>query len=119
MRVVLYTYDFEPITVLNLDGRIMEYIIKRGHVRWPVPEIEVYTDRPVDDIAPVGFRTVTIYGEPLYRRDVKSWILFTRDEADAMLLKSTFLPGQVKELIDEREAAFNKGALAAIRMLLR
>lgn len=96
MNVVLYTQDFEPITVLDLPQWLLEQLERQGAVR-------VGVFRPVQfgagDGVPVGSvegpDVVTIYCERLHWKDgtVKP-ILVTDDEELALTLKPEWLPGQ-------------------------
>lgn len=98
MNVVLYTTDFEPITVLDLPIWLLDQLERVGAVRVAVQSpikvniADTSWSQPwnIDD-----FKTVTIYCEKLRWRDntVKP-ILITPDEELAMLLKPEWLPGQ-------------------------
>lgn len=95
MNVVLYTNDFEPITVLDLPTWLLEQMERQGAVR-------VAVMRPVqriDEKVPVGTLegpdVVTIYCERLRWKDgtVKP-VLVTDDEELALTLRPEWLPGQ-------------------------
>lgn len=97
MNVVLYTQDFEPITVLDLPQWLLEQLERQGSVR-------VAVLRPVqfgsaDATVPVGSvegpQVVTIYCERLqWKDDTVKPILITYDEELALTLKPEWLPGQ-------------------------
>jgi hypothetical protein len=97
MNVVIYTEDFEPITVIDLPVWLLEQLEKQGAVRVAVMKpvgVEVTNNKiPVGSVE--GDHIVTIYCERLRWRDgtIKS-ILITRDEELALALKPEWLPGQ-------------------------
>lgn len=94
MNVVLYTGDFEPITVLDLPLWLLEQMEKQGAVRVAVmqppklepPDIAMQLHQP---------EVVTIYCEKLRWRDgTLKTILVTPHEELAMSLRPEWLPGQ-------------------------
>lgn len=94
MNVVLYTTDFEPITVLDLPLWLLEQLERVGAVRVAVLQPPAWITGeeapPLDTI-----ETVTIYCEKLRWRDGRlKPVLVTPDETLALLLKPEWLPGQ-------------------------
>ena len=94
MNVVLYTNDFEPITVLELPQWLLEQLERQGSVRVAV----LRPPRTVLQSEPVNFESlevVTIYCERLQWKDgtVKP-VLVTDDEELALTLRPEWLPGQ-------------------------
>lgn len=123
MRTVLYTYEFEPITVLELRQWHLHYLKTRGRVELAVfPPIEHVTEL-AEDAVPSNCYRVSIVAEPICLRgarfggEQKHFLLFTRQEEVAMLLGSAFLPGQIKELREAEREAFSRGVLAAFDAL--
>lgn len=104
MRAVLYTHDFEPITVIDLP---MEYwnMLRRGHVIDLAVirpfRIKDYKAEPETIYAPAD--TVRITSSFLVRDGVVTMMLFTEDEELALLLPPEFLPGQQRELKRRRD----------------
>ena len=96
MNVVLYTEDFEPITVLNLPLWLLEQLEKQGAVRVAVMrpiQLTPSTGIPVGSVE--GNQVVTIYCEKLRWKDgTTKPILITRDEELALTLRPEWLPGQ-------------------------
>lgn len=94
MNVVIYTKDFEPITVLDLPLWLLEQMEKQGAIRIAVlkpPELVAVTE-PVNIDLP---QTVTIYCEKLRWKDgTTKPILITHDEELALILRPEWLPGQ-------------------------
>lgn len=94
MNVVLYTHDFEPITVIDLPLWLLEQMERVGSVRVAVlepPRVAKATE-PVTDYQP---KIVTIYCEKLRWKDGKTKpILVTSDEELALMLRPEWLPGQ-------------------------
>ena len=97
MNVVLYTEDFEPITVLDLPLWLLEKLEKQGQVQVqvqdPVDVRNLALSEPVNKLkAP---RVVTIRCEKLHWKGkfVKS-VLITPNEELALILRPDWLPGQ-------------------------
>jgi hypothetical protein len=100
MNIVLYTHDFEPITVVDLPMWLLETLERDG-------AIKVAVKRPItpDFVAKVavgsveGPETVTIEAKRLRWHDgsVKP-IYVTKDEVLALTLKPEWLPGQVLQV---------------------
>jgi hypothetical protein len=98
MNVVLYTQEFEPITVLDLPHWLLEQLERQGSVRVavlrPVQFAQLDTQVPVGSVE--GPQVVTIYCEKLRWRDGSlKPILVTNDEELALTLRPHWLPGQV------------------------
>lgn len=117
MRAVLYAYDLEPITVLELTPLAWDFLVERGVVRLPVPPQPSLI--PSHGSVPRSFelRTVTIHAETFVRDRQRSLMLFTHDEETALLLKSALLPGQIKDHRDAERAAWARGFMAALDSL--
>lgn len=95
MNIVLYTSDFEPITVLNLPVWLLEQLEQVGQVRVAVMEpVKLQAAPELQDTIP-ELKTVAIRCEKLRWRDGSlKPILITDDEELAMILKPEWLPGQ-------------------------
>lgn len=96
MNIVLYTNDFEPITVLDLPTWLLEQLERQGSVRVAVlrpVQLEANPPLPVGSVE--GPEVVTIYCERLCWKDgtVKP-VLVTDDEELALALRPEWLPGQ-------------------------
>lgn len=94
MQVVLYTQDFEPITILNLPLWLLEQLERQGSVRVAV----LRAPKVMPPTEPVNFEppeVVTIYCERLRWKDgtVKP-VLVTNDDELALTLRPDWLPGQ-------------------------
>jgi hypothetical protein len=100
MNIVLYTHDFEPITVVDLPMWLLEALERDGSVK-------VAVKRPItpDFVAKVavgsveGPETVTIEAKRLRWHDgsIKP-IYVTKDEVLALTLKPEWLSGQVLQV---------------------
>ena len=66
-----------------------------------------------------SFRTVSITAHKLYMRDIEHYILMTENEESALLLKSTFLTGQYKEVNEIRDRAHAEGFGRALILSLQ
>lgn len=99
MNVVLYTKDFEPITVLNLPVWLLDQLERQGAIRVAVQDpvrVNITKDQPWSEPMMVpNLKTVTIYCERLRWRDgTTKPVLVTTDEELALTLKPEWLPGQ-------------------------
>jgi hypothetical protein len=100
MRVVLYTDDFEPITVIDLPLWLLEQLERQGQVRVAVlrpPQVAMNTGNiPVGSVEGL-LNVVTIYCEKLRWKDgTTKPILITYDEELALALRPDWLPGQTQ-----------------------
>lgn len=115
MRVVLYTDDLEPITVLKLEPWALEFLRERGRVYFavmrPIPIRPLRGDEPIDE---PGMWQVCIHAEKLIRKGIEHLLLITYDEEQALLLKSAFLPGQTAALNERDRNAWAKGFIDAL-----
>lgn len=116
MRAVLYAYDLEPITIIEVPLNAVEYLKKHGIVRIHVPTIPNVTI-PLSEPVQTEFKMVTIRAERLVVHDMESMMLFTHDEETALQMKATFLPGQLGAIQDMQRNAFAYGFLTALRKL--
>jgi hypothetical protein len=95
MNVVIYTEDFEPITVIDLPVWLLEQMERVGAVRVAVmqpPKFVSNTETIADYEQP---QVVTIYCERLRWKDgTTKPVLITYDEELAMTLRPEWLPGQ-------------------------
>ena len=116
VRAVLYTDDLEPITVLELPTLVRDHLERHGVVRLPIMEPPNYVGAPgVPCAEPV--RVVEVWAERFVRKGQSHLMLFTRNDENALLLRSAFLPGQRRELNDQRAQAFAKGFVDALTRL--
>lgn len=113
-RSVLYSNDFEPITVLELSPAARSRLESYGEVCIPV--MERLTFEVVRRNDPPRARGVRIVAEPFRRRGHGHLMLFTENDEDALLLKAAFLPGQNGQVKNERAIAFARGFLEAARI---
>ena len=116
MRAVLYAYDLEPITIIDVPHGAVDYLRKHGIVRIHVPTCP-RTTFPLSAQIQTEFKLVTIRAERFVFRDQETMMLFTHDEETALQMKSTFLPGQLGAIQDLQRNAFAHGFLTALRKL--
>ena len=95
MNIVLYTKDFEPITVLDLPVWLIEQMEKQGRVRVAVQEpVQWMTPTEPVNNAPQT-RTVILECMKLRWLDgTQKTIIVTQDDELALALKPDWLPGQ-------------------------
>jgi len=108
MNVVLYTTDFEPITVLDLPLWVIERAETHGVVKIAVA-MPVKSEEITDLYKTLQPKVMHVRCEKIQWKDgtIKT-ILVTQDEELALLTKPAWLPGQV---------AYTNAATKAIRTL--
>ena len=117
MRLVLYDYDLEPITIIECPHwrRLGLPEGEAIRVAW-YPQF-VVTGSPSDDIPDCRMEIVTIKFERLHRGEVRNWLAFTDEIETALKLKAAFLPGQYATVQERERQAFAKGFLHALQAL--
>jgi len=115
-RVVLYTYDFEPITVVTLPPVALSYLQAHHNVNVHVPAPVRFArpDEPIWD--EMRLHIVHIHAEVLVRNGRQHLMLFTRDETAAMQLRADFLPGQRKEVHEAEREQYCRGFMDALTL---
>lgn len=122
MRVVLYTQDFEPITVLDLPMWLLDQMEKNGGARVAVPPSPQEMMRAMTSDEPPTMPQldiVDIYCDKLrWKDDSVKTILTTPNEELALALRPDWLPGQqqainwykntIHSLIDQLQRQFKK-----------
>lgn len=109
MNIVLYTKDFEPITVLNLPLWLIEQMEKQGGVRVavqePVNSQWMMADPPTTEAAP---KTVTLRCVKLnWLGGEKKTIIITDDDELALSLKPEWLSGQRAQINNYKQTIDN------------
>lgn len=120
MRTVLYTEDFEPITVIELEPWAWDFLREHRSVRLAVHRpVDAYVNPDEENVPRYDMSSwiVHITAEVLVREKHTTLMLFTRDEEAALLLKSELLPGQHRDIQDREKSAFAKGLLFALNNL--
>lgn len=119
MKTVLYTDDMEPITVVEIGPWATTLIERHGHVQFDIPEplnLKAFTRQEPYPLE-LRLRMVTVYGEQFVRKGVRQMMLFTRDEENALLLQSAFLPRQQRAVNEGKAGAFARGFLQGLRAI--
>jgi len=120
MRVVLYTKDLEPITILEIPQWLLDQLEKVGKIKLGVapPKLPPAVGKVVGERI-ASSDTIDIYCERLKWHDgtVKP-ILITDNDELALALKPEWLPGQqqainwyegiIRQLVQELELHFKK-----------
>lgn len=114
MRSVIYTEDFEPITVIELSEFMKTELERRGSVNVPVYRPMPMPPEPWNGQPDRCAWYVRLEADVLYRRGRKTMFVFAKDEETALLLKSAFLPGQQGSLRKLERRAFAQGFLRAM-----
>lgn len=121
MNVVLYTEDMLPITVLDLSHGQLEFLKETGRMRIPVMRaLTQVAPTSVPELAWGPVDVVDVWIEPLWRNGRRHWLMFTGYQFEELALEmpSTYLPGQRKQLNEDRKEAFARGILAALTGML-
>lgn len=95
MNVVLYTKDFEPITILDLPIWLLEALERQGGVRLAVQEPLTDITMQADPSILHQPKVCTLYCQKLRWMDgTTKVIVVTPDEELALMLRPDWLPGQ-------------------------
>jgi hypothetical protein len=97
MNIVLYTTDFEPITIVELPVWLLEEIERKGGIGISVQKSKEVIEKEVlaGVFDPNENLIVTIYCEKLrWRDDTLKTILVTPNDELALTLRPEWLPGQ-------------------------
>lgn len=114
-RVVIYTNDMEPITVIELPSVARALLMSQGRVHLAVPVTPDSWES--QNAAMLNYPQVTLYVESMFRHGKVHKMVFTHDEESALLLKAAFLPGQQGELGEVRAEALARGFMRALALL--
>lgn len=116
MNVVLYTRDFEPITVIDLPMWALKIGESRGCVCVHVTgQIKPGPVEPGSEALQSAFMRVLLEFIPIRMNDKRSWVVVVDNEEYALLLRPAWLPGQRGEINEyERRIKNLSGALLDI-----
>jgi len=119
MRIVIYDKDdHEPITVIHLPKWAADVAIERGHVRlytFPDIDLSALTAMSTPMETTLKQRVVTLSFEPVYKgKELLMWLVYADDPESALLLRSTFLPGQRGQINEMKKQAFLKGLIEGL-----
>ena len=117
VNTVLYTHDMEPITVLQLPQRSIDYLRETGMVRLAVANPANFLRIPTDPLEPFDSYIVTITMDVIRKGYQTYPILLTHDEESALLLRSAFLPGQQRARAADYTSGVAHGFLLALEKL--
>lgn len=118
MRAVLYTYDLQPITVIDVTRDALAYIEEHQRVALAVvPPLRFDARGAFPPSEDHRCYTVTITAERIRRGHHEAWMLFTHDEEHALVLRAAFLPGQVGAVRERERGAFAQGFVRALNLL--
>ena len=109
MNIVLYTNEFEPITVLDLPQWLLDQLERQGAIRVAVQDpvrVNITKDQEWSEPWMVPeLKVVTIYCERLRWKDgTTKPVLVTPDEELALTLKPEWLPGQRQRVQSYQQA---------------
>lgn len=117
MRVIVFDDEtMEPITAITLPMWMADRLRSSDRIRVPyVPKIALPEMIDTDTLPETLPRNwCEVWFEKFIRHGNPHWFCFTREGEHALNLKSVFLAGQARAVIEREEAAFNEGVLAAL-----
>lgn len=114
-KVVLYSPNMEPITVIDLSEMTYQYLRRARWVNLPIPPKNLKIGA-VSDAAIIPKIGVEIVAEIVVVRRQEHMILTTSDDGCA-LLNCAFLPGQEIGIQEHEKAAFDRGVIHAVSRL--
>ena len=120
MNVVLYTRDFEPITIIDLPMWALEHGERLRFVRVATMEPPSFSSKSSLEPIPLAKEViVTLEFHPILRPPHKrSWLITVDDDVLALKLKPSWLPGQ-RGAINQYERATRELSLALLNVLAR
>jgi hypothetical protein len=113
MRHVIYAYDWEPITVVELSEFAADELAQRCRVVLPVPTALPEYFLETAPLYSFG-RAVRLEATMFMADGRPQMVLRTEDEESALLLKAAFLPGQRAALKEHERTAFARGFITAL-----
>lgn len=116
-QIVLFTKEFEPIIILTLSKKALQYIKARPCVTLACVEPMKNFGVPEDHHEPRVFRCVTIYTDQIQGNGKSHDMLFTASSESADLLKAAFLQTPHAGLHEREPLRIAQGFLAAIKRL--
>jgi hypothetical protein len=113
MRTVIYSKDFEPITVVDLPWmpeRILQCL--GGRIRLAALDPPRYSRDAGQPPLEATCRTVMLSMERLYWKDgIAKWIFIADCDETALLLEPSWLPGQQRTINEYERMRRDFGAL--------
>jgi hypothetical protein len=114
-QAVIFSSDMEPIVSIDMRQWYWDLLYERGNIVFSVsPPLSASFITNIDPIDTVSVLYVRVNAIPFDIRGSIGLMLMTDDDINALLLKSSWLPGQVKDLNEERKKAFAQGFLRAM-----
>jgi hypothetical protein len=105
----------DPITVFDVPDWAMERMAHGERIKFlPILEVSTIpiTDDPCNSIL---MHYVTVWAEPLRRKDQRTYMLFTNDDEWALKLRSELLAGQAGDSRRREHKAFLQGLMTGLR----
>jgi hypothetical protein len=113
---VIYSKDFEPISVIPMNNDMYGYFTQYEVVRFPIQAPISIEDMSQPPTAPENMYA-EISAMRVYSNDGLRLLLIARNDETALLMRNTFLPGQTKELNFIKTQAFYQGMVKAIKQI--
>lgn len=102
MKVVIYTRDMEPITIIDLPLWALEEGERRTFVQVALMDEVRLEPLSIEDGKSMTARCVSLQFHPIRFRDRRSWLVTTCDEELALALAPAWLPGQQRSINEYR-----------------
>ncbi len=122
MNVVLYTRDFEPITIIDLPMWALEHGERLRYVGVevmdPISDTHLLPLEPPEPLPLLQARRVNLEFHPIRMPDKRSWLITVDDDVLALKLKPSWLPGQ-RGAINEYERTTRNLSRMLIDVLAR
>ena len=110
MKVVIYTEELEPITVVDLPMWAIDAMKDGRKITIPVWNLEPFRTPIQGEPLEVEFPHVVVWAERWERNGRIAHIILTNHEVLALKLRSDVLPGQLAE----HQAQFRRGFITAL-----
>lgn len=111
---VIYSKDFEPISHVPMNTQMYEYFMKYEIVRFPV-QLPITLGPPKEEAVSTNTLYAEISAMRVHSADGIRLILVARDDTTALLMNSTFMPGQTKEINYIKTKSFFQGMIKAMK----
>jgi hypothetical protein len=117
-QTVIYTEEMEPICIINMKTEWYDYLEKQARIRFHVskPFNFIYPDDATISFTP---EIVEVVPHMIIRPDIRAkyLMLTTPNETEALLMDGAFLPGQTRQINEQKRKAFMQGFMSALERM--
>jgi hypothetical protein len=115
-QAVIFSMEMEPIVSIDMKPWFWDYLFTHSRLSFAVMQKTSYSE--ISEISPdMVFElppTVTVNAIPFKIKESLGLMLMTYDDVNALLLESSFLPGQSARVEEEKKKAFAQGFIKAL-----